>query len=290
MTELLPQECAPVSDRQRALTTRYLEPAQRLLEAGLTALRREIDPDLIRQIAARSAKAYPIGCCHEITLAVLARLQRLLASSTHGSFAALTEFVAAGGEIRQVWGVLRDRYFQNALQVGALYIDVANDTVDPTKPPVEIRPFAEAGFAPVRGPEHFARIAASYWGADTFANHAVPELAPLMPMITQVPGEPPLLQSPSDYMTDLFRQDGFLTAEIWLAEALPPPPAVVAVLRQRWSALHPSSGTPEDGLARAVAACRSARSLGLHRDMHWRDARLTEYVRAFGTGPARAEA
>ncbi|MGU3537395.1 hypothetical protein [Methylobacterium sp. A54F] len=281
-TGLLPQECAPADKRQAALTETYLRPALGGVQRSLADLRRSLDAGLAASVVVRRGKAYPLGCCHEITIAVLDALRAALAGSADPGLAALADFLAAGGEIRHIWGVLRERYFQNALQVGSLYVDVANDTVDPSKPSVEILPFGEAGFTALRGPEHFARIAAGYWGADTFANHALPELAPLLPMITCVPGQVPRLQSVTDYMTDLFRRDGFLSAETWLASAPPPPPAVAADLRGRWAdAIGPARGYSQ-GRDEAVAACQAARAIGAHRDMAWRNARIAAYARAFG--------
>ena len=55
---------------------------------------------------------------------------------------AIREFIGKGGAFRSVWGVLREQYFQNAIQLGGLYVDVSNDTVVVTKPKVEILPIA----------------------------------------------------------------------------------------------------------------------------------------------------
>ncbi|MEL7969110.1 hypothetical protein AAG587_22330 [Vreelandella neptunia] len=68
----------------------------------------------------------------------------------------MTQFFRQGGLVRQVWGDLRGEYFQNALLVGGLYVDVANDIVDPRKPPGEILPFAEARLAPISDFHHFS--------------------------------------------------------------------------------------------------------------------------------------
>jgi hypothetical protein len=39
--------------------------------------------------------------------------------------------------LKKVFVLLKGRYFQNALQLGNLYVDVANDTVDTAKPKLE---------------------------------------------------------------------------------------------------------------------------------------------------------
>ena len=109
----------------------------------------------------------------------------------------MTGFVAEGGWLRSVWGVLREQYFQNALQMGTLYVDVSNDTVVVTKPPVEILPMEASGLVAVRDLAHFRQTAERYWGATLYANHLVPTLAPLLPMMSLSTARPPLAVSPT---------------------------------------------------------------------------------------------
>jgi hypothetical protein len=147
-----------------------------------------------------------------------------------------------------------------------------------TKPKVEILPFEVAGLEAVRGAEHFAEIADAYWGVRIFANHALPSLAPLLPMIGAAPGQAPGLQSATGYMTELFRQDGFVRSEAWLAQGPVPPAEVMEALRAR---------CPEDLLASnscigaeaAVDACRSARAAGLVDSKEWRNTCARDFLR-----------
>jgi hypothetical protein len=163
--------------------------------------------------ASPSGGRYPLGCCREITFDVLGRLKtRLSKPDDHGA-RALRAFLAAGGIGRCVWGVLRGRYFQTALQFGSLYVDVANDTVVVTKPKVEILSMAASGLEAVRGPEHFAEIANVYWGITVYTNHALPSLAPIMPMIAVAPGKAAGLMSATNYMVELLLGDRFVKAE-----------------------------------------------------------------------------
>jgi hypothetical protein len=179
---------------------------------------------------------------------------------------------------------LRGRYFQTALQFGGLYVDVANDTVTVTKPKVEILPMAEAGLEAVRGAEHFAEIADAYWGIWIFANHALPSLAPLLPMIGVAPGQAPGLQSATGYMIELFRRDGFVQSEVWLAHGPVPPAEVVEALRAR---------CPEDLLGAnpcssaetAVNVCRSARAAGLATSPEWHATCLRDFHRIHPVTP-----
>jgi len=283
---LLPQEPAPVSRRAAALTRRHLMPAASALMALFQALRAETDAALGG--AAPHGKPYPLGCCREITIDVQDRLRARLARPDRddAGMRALRAFLRAGGTCRCVWGVLRDRYFQTALQLGGLYVDVANDTVVVTKPKVEMLPMAESGLVAIRGPAHFAAIADAYWGMTIYANHALPSLAPVLPMIGVNARGIPALQSPTDYMMALFQRDRFAQSEAWLADGPPPPPAAVAALRDACPA-DLLGANPAATAAAAVAACRTARAARETADAAWLDARLADYHRI---APPRAAA
>lgn len=153
---LLPNEpCLQLPTAERTLTERHLLPVLAELQAGFLAVRRQLDPELERLQPVKLGKPYPLGQCLEIAEAVQKRLRTVEVASLPVDAAlglrALRAFLRAGGSFRQVWGDLRGQYFQNAFQLGSLYIDVANDTVTPTKPQVEILPFEQAQFIPMRG-------------------------------------------------------------------------------------------------------------------------------------------
>lgn len=276
---LLPQQPAPISRREAALTAFFLLPAVDALTELFLALRAETDQELGPSLESKYGKPYPLSCCRQITQDVLSRLGTALAKPNHRGARALHAFLAAGGSGRCVWGALRGQYFQTALQFGGLYVDVANDTVTVTKPKVEILPMDKAGLEAVRGAGHFAEIANKYWGLQVFANHALPTLAPLLPIIGVVPGQAPILHSATDYMIELFCRDNFVQSEIWLSQGPIPPAEVVEELRKR---------CPKDLLAvnscanaeAAVAACRSARAEKLAINAEWRKACIEDFFRS----------
>ncbi|WP_207538011.1 DUF6447 family protein [Sabulicella rubraurantiaca] len=280
---LLPQEPAPVSRRVRVLTARHLLPARAALMDLFLALRAETDAEMQGNAPAAYGKPYPYGYCREITMHVFEALKRRMERPACRESRALQAFLAEGGEGRCVWGILRDTYFQTALQFGALYVDVANDTVVLTKPKVEILPMAEAGLEPVRDAFHFAGIAGSYWGMTLYGNHALPSIAPLVPMIGVMPDGAVSFPSVTVYMAGLFLRDGFRLAEEWLAAAPPPPEGVTALLRSRVSA-ECLATNPETGGEAALAACRSARARGLASDPRWVAAALAECERFRASG------
>ncbi|MDO9714339.1 DUF6447 family protein [Paracraurococcus lichenis] len=275
---LLTQQPAPVTRRDLAISMRFLGVAQAALEAMFLGLRAETDRVLGQGAPARYGKAYPYGYCREITQDVLARLKQRLPHSDCSGLRAVHAFLAAGGEGRCVWGILRGRYFQTALQFGALYVDVANDTVIASKPKVEILPMAEAGLETVRDVWHFAGIAEGYWDMRIYANHALPALAPLLPMIGVTSGMEVCLQSATDYMVGLFCQDGFCRSEDWLTRGPRPPTGLVEALRSQCPAELLSSNR-EAGAEAAIAACRSARAQGLASSEPWLRARVADHAR-----------
>ena len=116
---------------------------------------------------------------------------------------ALRRFLAAGGEMRRVWGDLRGSYFQNAFQIGTLYVDVANDTVVRSKPKVEILPFEASGLVAINDYSHFAKIAESYWSVTAWPNHIFPEIAPFFPLLIEAQGGGFKLCDTSGYMMGL---------------------------------------------------------------------------------------
>ncbi|HEX2554622.1 MAG TPA: hypothetical protein VHL98_13045 [Microvirga sp.] len=270
-----------MSAQDRALTRRHLLPAQAALEDLFLRLRADTDRAIGPTTRTYAGKPYPYGCCLEITNDVLERLKARIARPDHEGVRAVRAFLTAGGRGQRVWGVLRGRYFQNALQFGGLYVDVANDTVDGAKPKVEILPMAEAGLEAVRDAWHFAAVAEAYWGLRIFANHALPSLAPLLPMIGLRPDGRLRLRGTSGYMLDLFQSDGFVRAEDWLGRGPVPPRPVVEALRAACSE-ELLAANPSAGAEAAVLACRAARASGRAASREWRAARLAEFQQIGG--------
>ena len=176
---------------------------------------------------------------------------------------ALRTFQKAGGAFRQVWGDLRGQYFQNAFQLGTLYIDVANDTVTPTKPKVEILPFHEAQFVLIQDFAHFGRVARRYWQHEIYPNHVLPHLTRHCPLIHVSPNGQIAVHEATQYMLVMTRAKAFHPSEAALC--LPPMPQ--GVFDQVCKALHchgyqlPSA--PEQGRQQALHYCRQ------HRAMRW---------------------
>lgn len=215
---LLPNEPSLIqSGHSKKLTRQFITPALSQIEAFLLYLRADVDRQLQPLKPFKSEKPYPLGQCLEISLAMQDKFRQMHKLRLEGALAigqkALVDFTRHGGAIRQIWGDLRGKYFQNAFQIGGYYVDVSNDTVVATKPKVEILPFDEAGISPIRDYEHFARIAGQYWNATAVPNHIWPELAPFAPMLLLRSDGNIYLKASSNYMLALVMREKFKISE-----------------------------------------------------------------------------
>lgn len=255
---------------QAALTASYLLPVLPGLEACLLAVRGQLDPELQRLQPVKLGKPYPLGQCLEIALAVEKTLRRvdaaILSADAAAGMRALRAFQRAGGAFRQVWGDLRGQYFQNAFQVGTLYIDVANDTVTPTKPKVEILPFDEAQFVPIRDFGHFRQIACSYWQHEVYPNHVLPTLAPHCPLIHVSQSGQIFLHDATQYMLAMTRTQGFAPSEAALREPVMPQALFERVRDALQEAGFPLAASPEQGRQQALQQCREQRAKRWHQE------------------------
>lgn len=256
---------------QLLLTEQHLLPAAPALLVLMQGIRAKLDPVLHAAQPVKWGKPYPLGQCLEITLAVKRQLRTLNPAALDGEsargHAALAAFLRDGGAMHQVWGDLRGEYFQNAFLAGTLYIDVSNDTVVPTKPPVEILPFEQARLSPVADFAHYARLAARYWKAQLVPNHLIPALAPYYPLIGVIPGAGVRLEADSGYMVALTHAQGFAPSRAVLAAAAMDA-ALFATLAQALGgdALWQLASDPVQGRAMALHACDAASTACLPLD------------------------
>jgi hypothetical protein len=274
---LLPPDDLSADATQTALTERFLLPALSEIEAALLDLRLDTDQALAGKVPAYKGRAYPYGCCHEITLDIMGRLTAFAAQRSSPGQQALNDFFRHGGRGKLVWGVLRDSYFQNAIHLGGLYVDVSNDTVDVTKPKVEILPMDRSGMVLIQDAVHFARVAERYWDARAYANTLLPSLAPLFPVVLVDAMGGVSLQSNTGYMKRLLATDGFARAEQWLRTGPRLPDALAAAFR---NACPPDlqAANPAVGLEAALAACQTLRDEVI--DAAWVQVMSESFVRA----------
>lgn len=189
-------ECIlPASPALAALTDEFITPNVDAIVRDMFELRAEADAHFLRLLAqprmvvrpdegvAPGSTRYPISFCLEITRHMLKLMSRQPVAAHMTGLRALHDFVRAGGPVKRVWGALRGGYFQNAIQVGTFYLDVANDTVTPTKPKVEMLKMADANFNNINSFFEYARVGAAYWKARIIPNTFFPNVAPFLPAI-----------------------------------------------------------------------------------------------------------
>ncbi len=251
--------------RQSVLTERYLLPALQELELFFLAVRAQVDAQLASTLPPRRGKPYPLGQCLEISEAAHEQLRRQdlstldLHEAARVGYLAFKAFRRAGGVLRQIWGDLRGEFFQNAFQLGTLYLDVSNDTVTPTKPKVEILPFKDARFSPVTDYRHFSRVAERYWQLKVYPNHLLPEWAPYCPLLYVGDNGRMMLGDASNYMLSLTLAGKYGPSEEILRD-----PAMPLDLFRRGKAALADIGAalpadPEQGREMALRACQEYR-------------------------------
>lgn len=247
-------------------------------------MRASVDPGLQRAQPVKLGKPYPLGQCLEITQAVHQRLRRVQALQLGGLAArgrdAFSAFLAAGGALHQAWGDVRGEFFQNAFQLGTMYVDVSNDTVTPTKPKVEILPFAEAQFAPITDFEHFARIAKRYWKDRVYPNHVLPELAPYCPLVHISPQGVVQLRDATGYMVALATAGRFGPSEAVLRAPAMPAAVFDAVARALQGRRLRLAASAEAGRTQALRLCRDYRAKRRHQSQQQTDKAVQAVLQA----------
>lgn len=268
---------------QAGLRERHLPWPDAAFLADLFSLRADADAAIRAEAATGRGEAdlsgYPVGFCKPIRDFGLARLLApAAADAPQPAIRAVAGFRAAGGIVKGVWGVQKGIYFQNAIQLGDLWCDLANDTVVVTRPAVEVCPLAEARFEELSSFEQFTRVAAGYWGQEAYPNHLFPELAAVLPVILVSSAGHLRLAAPKTLLPRNIRLDytlaeSFLSSGEWAGKRLPD--AILDRLARArreesgWFAhvplwcrrFEPNLGSPD--AARLIAAEREAvRGLG----------------------------
>ena len=264
---------------QESLTHELLLPKLTGIESLFFSIRNQVDPELFERQPERNRQPYPKGQCLEISNAVKQKLADPTALLNAGlnpaartGLEVFSEFRERGGIFRQVWGDLRGKYFQNAFQLGTLYVDVANDTVVTTKPKVEILPFSESGLSPIANFQHYEQIGRIYCNDQYYPNHLLPDLAPYFPLVCITENGTVCFLSEFNYMLWLTLENRFRPSQAYLAKG-----ALPSTLFHR---LHPTLGklgyriakSPEDGRKKALAACNELRRKRRYmnaRDTFW---------------------
>lgn len=170
---------------QEDLTKRLVLPAMRqIVEAAGLARKRCDDIFRLRARGCSESKAalvagepsleiYPVGFCEAIRDRVFDELR---------SEPLLQSFQRAGVVFKKVFVILEGMHFQNAIQIGNLFLDAANDALDPTEPCLEWRFICELNYTNLDSLDSIAMTAEQYYQCRVFPNLCFPLLAPFVPL------------------------------------------------------------------------------------------------------------
>jgi hypothetical protein len=127
---------------------------------------------------------YPKGCCSPITRILFNALSTDSIYEQYPRLSSIRQYFKSGNA-RVIWGACRRQYFQTALQIGEWYVDVANDTVDVTKPKVEIHRMdsPDCPFEFIRDLKIYISIKESYHQVRVYRNSVFPKLVTQFPII-----------------------------------------------------------------------------------------------------------
>ena len=170
---------------------------------------------------------YPIGFCRQIRNLVITSIRANQENRELEGIRELREFCKRGGVFRPVAGIQHKKYFQNGVQAGAYWIDVANDTVDVNKPKVVYSWMETSGFQDASDPTLCAEVIEDYWGQEVFPNIYFPNLATLLPFFhVDSNGEITLAPSPATMigrtiLSDLRTTEDFLFSSRFAEKRLP---------------------------------------------------------------------
>jgi hypothetical protein len=169
---------------QATPTRKVLEPRLEAVLERLAAHRTAVDAQFEEKILLSRQRGeigrrneviwarYPYGFCRVIRDAVFDRI------AVDPYFEELRQ---AGLLLKPVFIFLRESYFQNAIQFGDYYIDVANDSVDTSKPPLDWSPIEKLGYENVDSWARFASVARTYLRIELYPNLHFPLIFPAAP-------------------------------------------------------------------------------------------------------------
>lgn len=126
---------------------------------------------------------FPRGYCYHITT-IFEKYLRMKVQGNEPWIRPFQDYLAKGGFFRKVWGVDKEKYFQTALQIGPVILDISYDTVEILQAKVDWQLLGpKCIFREVRDLEDYLSIKSSYQGIDSYHNTVFPEIAEEYPII-----------------------------------------------------------------------------------------------------------
>ena len=118
---------------------------------------------------------YPIGFCQSIRDGLFDQFIQL---------ENIKQLKQQGVIVKKVYIILDDRYFQNAIQLGNLLIDVANDTANPNEARIYYKAFDEITYSNFYSYDKYFRIAEKYLNLKFYPNRLLPQISDIYPVFS----------------------------------------------------------------------------------------------------------
>lgn len=116
---------------------------------------------------------YPVGFCKNITDSAFENLRTEECIKT---------MQKDGLIFKRIWGIYKG-VFQNAMQLGHLFVNVAGDTVNPETVSSRVVRLEDSGFKQIQTYEDYLTTARDYWKFDAVPNYVFPFISPANPFI-----------------------------------------------------------------------------------------------------------
>ena len=179
-----------IDEKQDKFTEKHLKPLipsikkffkylRELYDEQIRELQKKHKPDRKKKTPfSATLDNYPIGYCFSITDSILKSVERMGLENILGNVFDVDNLI-----LKRIYIILDDKYFQNAIQMGTLYIDVANDTVDVKKEKVVVKHLKDVNYKNFGDFEHFAIVAERYLNVKLYPNKDFPEVFDIFPLI-----------------------------------------------------------------------------------------------------------
>ena len=170
---------------QRQLTITHILPHIARFMADIAVFRTVFDTTFLKAQATKSAHSgasiygmktlsqYPTGYCEDIRNGLFDLLKK-------HPFVIKAE--QKGIIFRKVYIILNDSYFQNGIQLGNLWIDVANDTVNPKEARIYYKNLSDLMYENLSDYDTYYTVLEKYLHLSVYPNTLFPNIAPRFPV------------------------------------------------------------------------------------------------------------
>ena len=171
------------SKEQKELTKKYVLPIIDELMDLIILSRKEFDRGYLSSNSSKSTKTiygqidinhYPVGHCSIIRDGVFEILKK---SSV------IKELEEKGVIFKHLFVILDSSYTQNAIQLGNLFVDVANDTINPKKEAIYCEDIEDVDFENLEDYQSYYKMVEKYLNLKLYPNLYIPKIEDIFPVV-----------------------------------------------------------------------------------------------------------